>query len=432
MVSSSGITKTGTGTLVLASSTNNFVSFVTTTTTIGTTTTTAVTGTNYGVVTESTGTLALANDNALSTASIALTSGTPGPTLQLLSDTNGDTFNSRGLIISGSNGTTTIDVSSLTGSGLAGTQLNISGTISLGSDTLGVTSSNGYVLGLNGLTLTGSTVTIAPTTGSVLITGSITGGTNLNLAGSGTGTIAGPGITNLAGTVALNGSGLWVFAASGTYKGPTNLTSGTLGIAVDSTPITAGLITNGPIGTGALNFNGGTLIAFGGNHTIANVMTTVGANAGTISGANNITLNGLLTVGGNTSLAINTAGLTTFGGGINLNGDTLTLTGSGNLAVNSAITGGTGSLVWNNAGVFTVTSTNSTYTGTTTLSKGTVQFGNGITADGQLNATALVNNGSLVINTMGTQNYIQQYQRDWFDHHGRDWHRDLEWKQQWL
>ncbi len=103
--------------------------------------------------------------------------------------------------------------------------------------------------------------------------------------------------------------------AGNTYSGGTNLVAGTLQVDASST-VSGGVLTAGPLGTGALNLAGGALQDDGGGRTLANAVD--------ISG--NVTLGGA----GAAGLTLGPQGLAT--------PNTLTITGSPTITVTAPTT----------------------------------------------------------------------------------------------
>ena len=171
------------------------------------------------------------------------------------------------------------------------------------------------------------------------------GGTNLGLN-----TLAASVADNGADIVSLvkSGAGTWVLSGVNSYSGGTTVNNGTLSIAsVSSLP------------TGSLTVSGSGALTVG-NAVDDTTVTAILAGASFAAGAG---------FGYDTTSGDRTAGSDIGGalGLVKIGGNTLTLTG------------------------------NNTYTGTTTLSSGTLAVGDGGTA-GSLGAGAVTNNGTLVFN----------------------------------
>ena len=175
------------------------------------------------------------------------------------------------------------------------------------------------------------------------------------------------------GNLTYSGSGTLTLSASNTYSGATTLTSGTV-IAND----------NSAFGTSTITFNGGTLVAGGTAGAFTNNVgfTSASGLVGVIGGANTVTLSGTVTPNSNT-LTVNNSGSTTIAGPVNLSSSstaqTLTLNGASNLTIDGAIANGStatsGNLTYSGGGVLTLTASN-TFSGTTTVSSGTLKIAN--------------------------------------------------------
>jgi autotransporter-associated beta strand protein len=168
------------------------------------------------------------------------------------------------------------------------------------------------------------------------------------------------GVISGSGGIVQRGNGTTIFNGANTYTGGTTPTAGSIGIGND-----------GAIGTGPLYLSpelpsvtgSGTIFASGGAHTIVNPVqypSAVNNLTLIIGGTNDLTLAGAFSLNGNDGLGtqtnriiqINNTGLTTISGVISDGGlgFNLTKTGSGVLALNNT----------------------ETYTGTTTVSGGTL------------------------------------------------------------
>ncbi|MHB1947104.1 MAG: filamentous hemagglutinin N-terminal domain-containing protein, partial [Gammaproteobacteria bacterium] len=204
----------------------------------------------------------------------------------------------------------------------------------------------------------GSTITLGA--GAVLNTGasgsnSISlaavslGSNNLTLTTAGSASQSGI-ISGTGGSLTVNGAGIVTLSQQNTYTGGTTMSAGTLNVTVNSN---SGPITQGPIGTGSLNLNGGILETTNGSGvTIANIIaldsTSAGGVTATIGGSDNLTLNGSINMNATKTtdtLDVTNTGITTFGAAL-----------SGVGALNQS------------AGTLIAAGNSSTYTGAVTLS----------------------------------------------------------------
>ena len=275
----------------------------------------------------------------------------------------------------------------------------------------GFTGTNDLDLGTGGVTLSATrTVTIAA--------GNLTVGGNIAATGSG---------------LTKEGSGTLVLSGSNAYTGLTTINAGTLRISggnAISDSSTVNLANTAGVGfevnsseTIASLQGGGTS---GGVVTVASGQTLSVAESGSqtfsgvIAGAGGMTLNG--------SGTMSLAGANTYTGGTTITAGTLSIGAggaTGSLSSSSAIVNngvlvfnrsntitqgtdfsssaisGTGSLVKNGSNTLVLTAANS-YAGTTTISAGTLQIGNGGTTGSLSTSSAITNNGSLVFNRSDT------------------------------
>ncbi|VVE13752.1 outer membrane autotransporter [Pandoraea horticolens] len=294
----------------------------------------------------------------------------------------------------------------------AGTQFSISGG---GAQTIGAllgVAGSTVNLGSNALTVTANT--------NGTFGGSITGTGGVTLAGTGTQTLAGAnaytGTTTIsAGTLALTGGGSianasglinnGIFDISGTAGGTTVTTlSGTGTVALGGQTLTlsnaSGTFSGGIAGTGGLTLNGGTQTLSGVNAytgaTTVNAGTLALAGAGNLSEATTVSLAGSgatldLSAGGNQSVA-HLSGVS--GSRVALGANILTLTDNTSQTFGGSLTG-SGSLVKQGTGTLTLNGISSAFTGTTTISDGTVAVGDAASASAMLG-------GNVQVSTQGT------------------------------
>ncbi len=135
-----------------------------------------------------------------------------------------------------------------------------------------------------------------------------------------------------------------------------------------------------------------------------------GGGAITIQNASSPTIAGPVTLTGDATITVSSSASGTFSNPTvftSLSNQNLTLSGGANATGVKAITGvinlGSGGLTKIQGGTWILTAAN-TYSGTTTISAGTLQLGNGLTGnDGTIsNSPSIVNNAALVFNRFGS------------------------------
>jgi autotransporter-associated beta strand protein len=363
----------------------------------------------------------------------------------------GAAFETNGILESG-NGSSTISggasLSTTTSSGelvirtnLSSDSLNISTPI-INNGTTSLTESGAGTLTLSGAeTYTGAT-TVA--NGTLILTGSLTG-SSVTTSGAGVltessvGVIAGSGATFTQGS-----SGLSTLSGSNTYTGATTLNNGTLELVANSTNTTSGGLSYALGTSTALTQSFGTTLALLSNsNTIFKPSTVVytaggsdiynmyvgnnGSGTGNtliladvgqflassaapvfnLSGANGYTLQlgsgtagtGGLSIYNSTTFNSNTAGVTLLiPGGIaydHTGGYLSTFGGVGNISVGAIVQDGSPgeNLAYDGTATLTLTGAN-TYYGTTTVTSGTLQVGNGSTGSLNTGSALSVSSGA--------------------------------------
>lgn len=281
------------------------------------------------------------------------------------------------------------------------------GTLTLtGANTYsGTTTVNSGTLAANSSAALGdgsATNTLILNNATLLATGNLNSPATRGVTLQGTSTLnTGAFAVTLAGTVSgtapltKTGTGTLTLSGANTYTGVTSIQAGVVNIQ-SNTALGAG-----PAGVTVAS---GAALELQNNLTVASKALTLNgtgvSNNGAlrnISGTN--TYGGAITLASASQIQVD-AGTLNITTGITLGSYALTTDLTGDLTV-SGIIAGTGSLTKTGAGTLLVTGDN-TYTGTTTVSSGVLQIGNG-GAGGDI-AGAIVNNASVVFNHSG--NYL--------------------------
>lgn len=307
--------------------------------------------------------VALFDDTALGNTNVVLNSAVTPTSVTVNNATKAYSFASSGASIIGGTGTLTKNGNSvLTLSGgvntFGGATTISGGTLSVGALANGGAASD---IGSSG----NSATNLVINGGTLQFTGAGATSDRLFTLGTANGTIDASGTAaltlNNSGAIALSGTGARTLTLSGTNTAD-NLLAASLG-------------DNG--GATALTKNGAGKWIVSGNN----------ANSGTVTIAA-----GTLQVGAGGSSG-------SLGGGNVVNSGSLVFNTSGN-ATNGAISG-TGTVTINGGGLV-VFAGNNTYSGSTTISAGTLQIGTGGAA-GSLNSEApIVNNGTFILNSTST------------------------------
>ena len=251
--------------------------------------------------------------------------------------------------------------------GAAGT-VTVSGTIGVHSITF---NTGGYTLTGGTLTLQGLTPTIS-STGALSTIRSVVGG-SAGMVKGGTGTI--------------------LLTGANTYSGTTTISDGTLQVGSGGT--------TGTLGTGAVVNNAGLTFSRSNTLTVGNgisgtgTVTKTGSGTTIFTGANSYSGTTTISTG---TLQVGNGGTTgTLGTGAVVNNATVTFNRSDGVTVGNPMTG-TGRIVKMGTGTTILTGANS-YGGTTTISAGTLQVGNGgTTGTLGIGAVAVANTGTLSFN----------------------------------
>ena len=392
------LTQSGTGTTILTNANNSFSGATTIskgTLQIGTANAPGSLGSNTTVSVGAASTLSLVNvaGNLLSNNISNQASGTG-----LVSINSTTNFTLSGALTNGA-------------SILALTKAGTGTTILTGTDSYtGATTVSAGTLqigdGTNG-NLTGTGATAVTVSGTATLALDLSGGANfsrnvnLSAAGANIKTIQN-GINTLTavisgtGVVNQSGSGTTILSGTNTYTGATNVITGTLDVA-SSGSLAAGstvnVATGGTLGgTGIIHgkatLTGNGAIDFAAGGTIAGTLAVTGGNwdgVGTVTGLVTSS-SGTFTIGTGENLTA-TAGLALTGGTLAGTGTltgSLTDTSSSNQTFGGVITGATSTLTMNKASTtLTLTGAN-TYGGATIVTAGTLQIGDGTTANASL------------------------------------------------
>ena len=290
-------------------------------------------------------------------------------------------------------------------------------------------------LDLNGVNQQVASLTDGNGSGSIINSNSTAAVLTLSATGGTTtfsGMIEGGGTLGTLGLV-LGGNGAQVLAGSNTYTGGTAVDSGVLVAArAASLPLTGGVSVAGgaalvvQTGNETIGWSGSQIDSLLGVATWTNSTSVLGidTSSGSFTYGTSITQTLALTKRGANTLTL--TGSSTYSGATVVSGGTLQL-GDGTsghdaalatsgITNNSALTynvfnsqsvnypiSGPGTLTKTGPGVLVVTSSN-TYGGGTTVSGGTLQFGDGTSGhDPSLATSSITNNGVLAYNVFGSQ-----------------------------
>lgn len=283
---------------------------------------------------------------------------------------------------------TTITV--IFGSGFgSGTSISLNGNRTVGA--ISITNSTDFSLNSNVLTITSGDITRSATSGTTTINSDILIGADASwdivgdlVVNGDLGTSEGDAKSKLT----KSGTGTLTLSGAGSYGDKTTISAGTIIVKNSSA-----------FGSKDIDVVSGAVLALdgsGGNLTIANKLNTLdgtGISGGgalrNLSGDNSFTLIAKL---GENSRVNSDAGTLTFAD-FNTNAKNLTVGGAGNVTI-SGVVSDSGALIKDGSGTLTLAGAN-TYSGTTTISNGTLQVGNDGTS-GTLGTGNVANYASLV------------------------------------
>ena len=268
----------------------------------------------------------------------------------------------------------------------------------------GTAINNGILLANSNSALGTGAVTISTGTGQLRI------GDNINLANT----------LNLNGGAGISGQGQLIYANgnTGTYSGAINITASPIAGGLIASTSTGILLLSGPITSSVdLSLRTG-IVAFS---NTANSFSTMSVQAGTAKLAANNALPAavIVTIGNSASSILDLAGFSAVIGGLVKSANdatvsnsvpstisTLTTTGTSTFA--GVIANGTGTVALTvNGGALTLTGVN-TYTGTTSVNRGTLDVGGG-TAAGTINSASALALGGGTLTYTRTGNTSQSF-----------------------
>ncbi len=347
-----------------------------------------------GNTTATAGLLTIGNDRALGAGTLVLNGGT------IQADTARSVSNAISLAASSA----ILGASNLTFTGTATNTM-------AGNPTLNISNTGTITFGLFnlGTNSTARTVTINNTAGTTVI-----------------GTVAGFNGATSASALSKSGAGTLFLSGSNLYSGGTTISAGTLR-ATSSGSV---------LGTGTLTLSGGTLelanntgLNYGNNTLVSgnaaitsDILSGSTGVTGTLGilnlGAQTLTINrganvssgtagitftsGTLT--GNATFAVANGALLTINGNLIGANRSVTVNATGDMVVGGTVAVGTGTLLKSGTGTLTLSGTNSTFTGKTTVSAGTLAvtaLGN-LSANSSLGAPTTAANGTIDLGSGGT------------------------------
>ena len=291
----------------------------------------------------------------------------------------------------------------------SGAALQIQGGITIGAEALtlngsGVSSSGGALRNISGNNAWQGAITLANNSrinsdaDTLDISGDVNSGAFILTAG-GTGNAVISGVISGSGALTKDGNGTLILSGANNYPGVTTVSAGILNIRNNTACGTTG---------GGVTVSGGAELQMQGGITVGNEtlnLTFYGISSGgslrNISGNN--TWQGTVSLDFASRINSDSGTLAISGNIINTSTDrNLTIGGAGNITVSGIIGINTGTLTKDGAGTLTLSGAN-TYSGTTTLSYGTIVYG---TNNAIGSGAVTINNGTFDIgaytDTVGT------------------------------
>ena len=256
-------------------------------------------------------------------------------------------------------------------------------------------SSGGVIRNLSGnSTLSGGITQTAASrinsdAGELVLGGTVSGAFGLTFGGAGN--ITSNGVLSTITGLTKDGAGRLVINGNNTFNGTTTLSAGVLRVGHASALGVATSTVSIPASTAIEVING---ISFARNLSSAGTGVSSAGSLRSISGNNTFAGNYTLTAASRINSDADTLTLSSAGTLTGTFG--LTFGGAGNINVNRAIATSTGAVTKDGTGAATFLATN-TYSGTTTISSGTLQIGSNGTA-GTLGTGNVVNNATLIFN----------------------------------
>ncbi len=350
------------------------------------------------------GTLTMANTNALTDARTLTVNG--NVTLAGANNYSNGTTLSSGTLTLGDAGSLGSGALTINGGTMASTGTVVTTNVVNGNGNFSIGGTGALTLGA--ITLNANRIITNNNTTGTTTFGAFSGATRtLTFTGSGATEVNGI-IATTTGTLTMTGSGTLILSGANEYSGTTTVSAGTLVLlgsnsSAGATNLTAGTLqlggtSNGGLASGALNFGNGTLDAaviqaVNSDQVISNNVN-LNQNNGTVSGSQNLQITGTFTNNNGNRILTNNldTGKTLTLGDVLLSHNnaarTLTITGTGDTTINGTVANFdslAGSLTKDGGGTLTLTNANNTYTGTTTVSGGTLLVNGNKTGTGVVN-----------------------------------------------